>query len=419
VIINFEAVRQWSRLAPYGSIKLAACRECRAHGNPDLTSTRCEVHPKELNQIEFQVCVLDEAHRVKDPKAKQTRAVWAVFHGPAIKHRYALTGTPLANHPGDLWPIMHAIAPRDFPTKSTYIDRYAMFSWSSNGELEIVGIRGDTKEELFRILDPRFRRVTKDLVLPWLPPKVRTTRQVEMTPKQKKAYVEIEKEAVTKLDDGTLLVLKSNLVGATRLLQLASSYATVEPDGQLELREPSPKLDVLEEVLEEMAGRPVVIAAEHRRLLELASARLEKRQIPHVMFTGGVIEAERALNLKAFNEGQVNVLLFTFKAGGVGIDLSHADTMVRLQRSWSLVDSLQAEDRVHRIGSERHEAINIIDLITTDTIEVEQVKRLYTKLERLEEIVRDRERRIRAGLTVDELDAEASVIMNTWLGDAA
>lgn len=425
VIVNIEAVRLHSRLESYGSVRLKRCDSCDKRNGEQLTPAQCEVHPKELNGFGFKIAILDEAHRVKDPKAKQTRAIWSVFHDPSVQYRFAMTGTPIANHPGDLWPIMHAVAPQDFPRKSSFLDRYALMSYNVFGGVEVVGLRPDTKDELFAILDPRFRRVTKDIVLKFLPDKIRTVRTVTMSPKQKKAYDEIEQRLVTRLDDGTLLVAKSNLTAATRLLQLASSYAEIDrgedPDDvtkwTVNLKAPSPKVDELVEIIHELGTAQVAVAAEHRKLIELAVDRLTEEGISCVQVTGAIPELVRAGNLAQFQAGGAQVILFTYKAGGVGLDMTRAGTLVRLQRSWSLVDNKQGEDRVHRIGSEIHEAVNIIDLVAENTIEIQQMERLALKLERLEEITRDRQSRIAAGLAASDLDQEEIGIMNTYLGD--
>lgn len=426
VIINIESMRMFSRLAHYSGVRNLKCTQCDKYGgNPDLTQARCETHPKELNEMIFKTCVLDEAHRVKDPRAKQTRAIWSVFHDSDVEYRWALTGTPLANHPGDVWSIMHAIAKEDFPGRVAFIDRYALQSWNAFGAMNIVGLRSDMSDEFFKIFHPRFRRMQKAVVLPQLPPKIRTIRLVEMSTKQKKAYDELSTSLVTKLDDGSLLIARNNLAAATRLLQLSSSYCEVDrgetpkdpASWTVTPTTPSPKVDELVEVILENEGSSIAVAAEHKKLLNLAAARLDKEGIPYVMITGDVDADERAKNLAMFQEGDVPVIMFTYKAGGVGLTMSKANTLIRLQRSWSLVDNMQGEDRVHRIGSEKHDWINIIDLVTDDTIEVQQCMRLYDKSQRMEEIVRDREQRVKHGVSTAEMDAELERLENAFLGE--
>jgi SNF2 family DNA or RNA helicase len=101
IVINMEAVRSFSRLAPYGNVALRKCRTCDPHqGEEDLKPTQCHKHPKELNAINFRTVVFDEAHRMQDPKSQQTRATWAVMHAPGVVHRWALTGTPIGTARG-------------------------------------------------------------------------------------------------------------------------------------------------------------------------------------------------------------------------------------------------------------------------------------------------------------------------------
>jgi len=426
VITNFESTHKLSRLSGYGSIRLLRCRECdKQYGVEGLRASSCEVHPRPLNDISFKTVVVDEAHRIKDPKAKQTRACWALASGDSVVRRWALTGTPMANDPSDLWSIMHYVAPDEYPTKSKFVDLYCLLSWNVHGGMDVVGINPERREEFFKIFDPRFRRMPKALVLTQLPPKIRQTRLVEMTPKQRKAYDEVQSTLATRLADGSVLVARTNLSAQVRLLQLASSYCIVDygetPDDPstwtVELAEPSPKLDELMAVLDELGDRPVVVAAEQRRLIELACARLDKAGIPYGLITGAVDAYDRQRYLEDFQAGKLRVLLFTLKAGGTGLTMTAADTMIRLQRSWSLIDNMQGEDRVHRIGSEIHESINIIDIITQDTVEEPQVMRLYDKQRRLEEITRDKATLTAAGRSIVHLEDEEAKIMNSFLGE--
>lgn len=389
IVINYEALRSHSRLAPYGSVRLKKCVECGGEDETVKTSA-CQTHKKELNDTNaLRTIVLDEAQALKDPKAQQTRAVWAVCHDPSVTRRIATTGTPIADHVGDLWGIMHAVDQAEYPTRSAFVERYAQFVWNSFGGMDIIGLRPDTRDEFYSFFDPRYRRITKAQAAPWLPDKYRSVRYAPLPPKMRKAYDEMESKMISRLDDGTIVFTDNNLTNSIRLLQLSSSYGTVEGERYVMTDNPSPKLDVLEEILAEMEGRQIAVAAMSKQLINLAAKRLQDKGIPFGLITGDQHETERARFLAEFQAGRLRVMLFTVAAGGVGLTMTAADTIVFLQRSWSLVQNLQAEDRVHRLGSEIHEAIHIIDVIAPDTIEEWQIHKLSEKMQRLEEIRRD------------------------------
>lgn len=414
VIINYESLRTMSRLAGWGGTQLRRCRACDPkNGEEGLRTSSCQVHPKSLNRIPFRTVIVDEAHRIKEPKSQQTRAVWAISHSPAVQRRWLLTGTPLANHPGDLWSLLHCMSPEDHPTKTKFVDRYCLQSWNAYGGLDIVGVNPATRDEFFKLLDPHFRRMPKDLVLSQLPPKVRETRWVDLTPAQERAYRNLDEHGATFLDD-ELFTTDNSLIEKLRLMQLASGALVREGD-QLRLAEPSSKLDAMDEVLEELGPKQVVICAESRQLIDLAAARLAKRRVSHGLITGTVSAYDRDRNLRVFQEGGTQILLFTVKAGGTGLTMTAADTMIRLQRSWSMIDNKQSEDRIHRIGSERHESVLIIDIVARDTVEEGQMVSLAEKLRRLEEINRDRELLRAAGADTHELDELEDAILRSEL----
>ncbi|HEX2243322.1 MAG TPA: DEAD/DEAH box helicase [Gammaproteobacteria bacterium] len=430
VIMNFEAIRLHSKLSSYGNIRLKKSIECdpSVYNEEEEEKYRaakislCETHHKELNGFGFKTAILDEAHRVKEPKAKQTRAIWATLHDPTIQRRWALTGTPIADDLADLWAVYHAIAPEDAPVKSKFLDRYALMTYNAMGFMEIMGLNPQTKDEMFAIIDPRFRRMTKDIVLPWLPDKVYQQITVEMTPKQKKAYAELSEGLYTRTADGGIIVAPTNVVSQTRLLQLASSYCEVEKSNPNDPKtwvvrptNPSPKVEALIELILDAKGKSIAVVAEQKKLLELAAEHFEKEHISYAMITGDVNEYQRALNLENFQSGKIQVLCFTYAAGGVGLNMTQADTLVRLQISWSLVSNLQAVDRVHRPGAEKHESINIIDITTVGTVEEEQRKDFIEKQKRLEQIVRDRQRRMERGVAFDDLNQEESMIMQSQI----
>lgn len=411
VIINYESLKAHSRLARYGSIRLQRCRKCGGRDD-DITESRCHKHPKELNDFPFKSVIIDEAHRLKDPKSQQTRACWAVAHQDTVERRLALTGTPVANDVSDLWSILHAVAPEDFPTKSDWIDRYALLSWNHRAQLDVVGVKPDTRAEFDQVIQPRMRRVLKTQVLPQLPPKIRVIRHAELTPQQRKMYDRMARESLAETEDGDIIASPSNLVKATRLLQFSSASAEVNEDGDVRLTNPSGKLDVLEEIIAEVGLKQIAVCALSKQLIDLAAKRLDTLGVTYRLLTGGVNQWERPKNIADFQEGRAQVMLFTVQAGGVGVTLTAADTIVFLQRSWSLIDNRQAEDRVHRIGSDRHESITVIDIIAPGTIEVRQTRALRDKFMQLEQVTQDRARLVAAGLPTTEVDEREHGILN-------
>lgn len=424
VIVNYESMRLLSRLAPYGSLRLAKCRQCdKAHGEELVTTARCEVHPRELTGFPFRTVIIDEAHRIKDPKSKQTRAVWAMAHQSSVTTHWALTGTPIGNNPADLWSIMHAVCKVEYPSKIAFVDRYCLMAWNNFGGLDVVGINPSTREEFHTILNPRLRRMLKAIVAPQLPPRVRTIRHVEMTLKQQRAYHEIKKSSYTDVD-GEYLITTNSLEITLRLMQLASSWVDVEltPEGKqvVTLRDPSPKLDELEVILEELGTEQVVVAAESRQLIMLAAKRLDKLKIPYGLIVGGTSDIERQDAIRRLNSGHVRCILFTVKAGGTGTNLQAAPNLINLQRSWSMIDNVQTENRVHRIGSEVHSQVNVIDIVAKGTIEERQLLAIHEKLNRLDEITRDRAALQSYGsYDTIELDNEETAILNSYALDYA
>lgn len=375
VVINWESVRLHSRLAPYGSVTL----------------TDAEKTPKELNQIPFKIVVADEAHRMKDPKSKQCRALWATAHSPTVVYRWALTGTPLTKAPDTLYPVLHFLDPLSWPGKTAFIDRYTMSAFNHWGGLEVFGIKPDMEPEFFAIFDPMFRRMPKNIILPQLPPITYERRYVEMGTKQAKAYNSMAESLYAETDDGSMVIARNPISQLTRLTQFASSYTEDTPDG-LRLSDPSCKLDQLMDDLEDYLSddEGVVVFAQSRQLIRLASQRLEKANIDHSVIEGGQSPDQRQNSIDAFQEGKVNVILVVIAAGGVGITLTRGRIGIFLQRSWSNVDQQQAIGRIHRIGSERHNSIVVIDYVTGGTVEEGQLEVLDGKEDMLQEIVRDR-----------------------------
>lgn len=400
-VINWESLRTHSKLAPYGSIALARCPDCGGH-DPKVTPSRCEVHLRELNVIDFKAVVADEMHRSKDPKSKQSRALFAATGDADI--RFALTGTPIANNVLDMWAILHWISPEEWPSKTKWIDRMVNTMMNAFGGMMVLGVKPHMEQEFYAAINPRMRRMLKARVLPWLPEIINDRRDVEMSAKQKKAYDQMRDNMIAMLSkedapegSGELVVASNPLTQTLRLLQLASSYADINIDEttgeeKVTLSDPSCKVDALMDDIAEgdFGDDSVAVCAVSRQLIELLSAAMTKAKIEHGLITGAQSEDERQQAIDDFQSGRIKWILFTAQAGGVGVTLTTARRLVMLQRPWSLVDHKQALDRVHRIGSEIHDSVIITDYVTEGTIEERVIDALDTKADNFEQIVQDK-----------------------------
>lgn len=395
-VINWESLRSHSRLAPYGSVALARCKECGGH-DEKVSENRCEVHLRELNKIDFKAVIADEMHRSKEPKSKQTRALWAATGDADI--RYALTGTPIANNVLDMWAILHWISPEEWPSKTRWIDRMIDTMLNAFGGMMVLGVKSHMQQEFHAAINPRMRRMLKARVLPWLPEMMFERRDVEMSPKQKKAYEQMRDLMIAELENGDAVVAPSPLTQTTRLLQFASSFAEIQVDettGETKtvLVGPSAKIDALMDDIKsgDFGEDSVAVCAVSRQLIELLSAELTKAEIPHGLITGAQDEDERQKAVDDFQSGRIKWVLFTAAAGGVGITLTAGRRLVMLQRPWSLVEHKQAIDRIHRIGSEIHDSVVIMDYVTEGTIEERVLQVLETKADNFEQIVKDKDK---------------------------
>lgn len=400
VIVNWESLRSHSRLSPYGNTALKRCPE---HGGlNDVKPAACEAHPKELNNIPFKTVIGDEIHRIKDPASKMARAFKAAT-GDA-DYRYAMSGTPIASSPEDLFSVLNWLFPHAYPSKDKFLKRFCIMHKNTFGARVIVGLIPEREKEFFAGIDPFLRRMPKEAILPFLPPIIRERRNVEMAAKQKKAYVQMRDQMIAELDDNNVVHTTSPLTKMMRLMQFASAYAEVEfanvynkETRQVEnkpvikLSDPSSKIDAFMDDLEDFGDESIIVFAQSKQLINLLSERMTKAKLPHGLITGDQDTKARTAHMKNFQEGTTKYILCTIAAGGTGITLTKGSIMVFLQRDWSMIGNLQAEARGHRIGSEIHDHVQIIDYVTEGTVEEEVFRAIETKTNNLEVILRDKE----------------------------
>ena len=349
--------------------------------------------------------VVDECHYVKNTQAARTKAVRRLADKAAVF--IALSGTPITKHMGEIFPALNCLEPGAYPSAERWKRRYC---WEIQGEYdtEVVGLNPATEEEFRLTMLGQHRRVARADVMADLPPKVYSTRTVELPAKWRKAYDEFEAQMLTELpstsadEDGTgadggdrELAVMDVLTKYNLLTRLASAPADVEitygPDvyadnhpqaGEpkrhihLHLKDPSWKVDALLEILAERcepgrrdeSSESVVAFAPSKQLMLLAGKAAEKAGYRVGYIVGGQSAGDRTAARLAFQRGELDLICATTGAGGAGITLSRAGTLVFLQRPWSLDHSIQAEDRGEGDLTATR-GTEIIDVIAKNTIE--------------------------------------------------
>lgn len=373
LIVSWEDIKAHSRLAPHGGMMLTDAQKAE----------------KELNGIHWTSVVADECHRAKNPKALQTLALaWLAGHSDGF---LGLTGTPVANDVTDSLALLRLVCPAEWGARSKLVDRYVQLSYNFWGGATVEGLNPQTREEFEALASGRWMlRRTKALVLPHLPKKRVERRWVEMSPKQRKAYTELQKDMFADLDGGQLVTF-SPLTLASRLNQVALATPDVDADGEVILVEPAPKLDALLDVWEDAGRAPMAVLGASRRLLDLCAARLTKLGIPFVSVLGGMKATAMQEAKSMFNSGQVDVILISLGAGAEGLSLTRGSLEVYLDRSWSQVKNLQGDDRMHGYGRGDADAeyLTVVEILTRGTVEEGRIEVLEKKGHQLQEITRD------------------------------
>lgn len=351
-----------------------------------------------LSKLKPAGVVADECHLIKTPHAMRSLAVRRLASRADVF--VGLSGTPITHHPGDLWPTLDALDPHSQPSRQRWVDRYCA-KLNAAYDAEILGLHPYTEPEFRTTILGQHRRVSKADVLPDLPPKVYSVRTVHLPAAWRTVYDDMEAEMFAELPDGEELSVMDVLTKLNFLARLASAAADVEytyttdDEGNekqhthLKLKLPSWKIDALIDVLDERPGQPVVAFTPSRQLTMLAGqvAEATGRRVGYIV--GGQAPRERTANRESFQRGELDLLCATSGAGGVGLTLTAAGTLVNLQRPWSIVEATQTEDRAHRIGSEIHEKIEIIDIVAANTVDARVREVLRGKAGQLSDLLQD------------------------------
>jgi superfamily II DNA or RNA helicase len=325
--------------------------------------------------IEFDTVVLDEAQHIKNRQTQNAQAVKAI----RSKHRLVLTGTPLENSVLDLWSIFDFLMPGYLGTAQDFRDRY---------EQPITKTRdADAQARLARRLKPFLLRRLKREVATELPEKLEQVSFCDLSVEQAQVYKQVldatRREVVMAVDQHGLA--KSRMVVLSALLRLRQICCDlrllkleegVQEEGETKKTAPSGKLEMFSELLEEVVDgeHRVLVFSQFVGMLTLLRERLEADGIEYCYLDGST--KDRGEAVRGFQTGKAPVFLISLKAGGVGLNLTGADTVIHFDPWWNPAVEDQATDRAHRIGQTR--VVTSYKLITRGTIE-EKILQLQNK----------------------------------------
>lgn len=339
---------------------------------------------------DYKMMVIDESTTIKNPKAKRSRAVRRL--GGLARYRRILTGTPLTNSPLDLFSQMSFLHTKIFGTSFTaFRSRYAhlkdMYAPSGKTFQVVTGFKN--LPELKKRIQPYSVWLRKEECL-GLPEKVFQTFQVELSPRQKQAYEEMETMCLAELGDEEFVSATIVLTKLLRLQQIADGFLPrTEENGEEKIHwfEPIPRLEVLLSIMEWAEGSGgVVIWSRFRSVVSRIAQELQTVYPPTEIatLTGGISPEEKASHVEAFQRGDLRVLVGTPATGKFGLTLTAAQTMVFYDNDFSLETRLQSIDRAHRIGQKHN--VTYIDLVAEGTID-EKVHEILTNKENVSDVV--------------------------------
>lgn len=313
-----------------------------------LSYTAAKLCQNSLKKYCFSFLVLDEAQHIKNPgssNAKNCKSIRA-------EHRVVLTGTPLENTPDDLWSVMDFLHPGLLGTLPVFRRRYANIA--NDQELQ---------EEFTGRISPFIKRRTKSEVASDLPEKHESTVFCEMAPEQRALYDQLLSGSQETLKNGS----SADLFALLLRLRQCCCHPELLPDmagGNFA----SAKTELLFELLNETidSGHKVLLFSQFTSMLKLLVPQLEKAGIPFEYLDGATRDRQARVD-RFNNDPSIPLFLLSLKAGGTGLNLTSADTVIIYDPWWNPAVELQAADRTHRIGQTR--AVTTVKLVMKDSVE--------------------------------------------------
>jgi superfamily II DNA or RNA helicase len=364
----------------------------------DLVLTTYALLPRDeekLREHHYHLVILDESHYIKNTRSKAAQTAGMLN----ARHRLCLTGTPLENHLGELWSQFHFLLPGLLGDEKSFNTQFR-----HPIERQDDPVR---RALLNRRIRPFLLRRTKDNVAKELPPKTEVVRKVELSGAQRDLYetvrLAMDKKVREEIDRKG--VARSQIVILEALLKLRQVCC----DPRLVKALPAKKaasgsakltdlMQMVDDLLEE--GRKILVFSQFTSMLGLIEQELDARNIPYAILTGET--RDRSAQVAAFQQGAVPIFLISLKAGGVGLNLTAADTVIHYDPWWNPAAENQATDRAWRIGQDK--PVFVYKLIAKGTLE-EKIQQLQQKKSELANSILAEGESQKMALTQEDLQA--------------
>lgn len=347
--------------------KAERVRTIRDQSGVDVIITSYPLLRRDIEQYtnhSFHTLFLDEAQMFKNHTTQTAHAVKAI----EAKYSFALTGTPIENSLEELWSIFDVVFPALFVDRKSFNDL--------------------TREQIAKRISPFLLRRVKTDVLRELPEKIESLQSTELFPEQKKLYAaylaQLQEETLKHLsEDGFQKHRIRILAGLTRLRQLCCHPALFVEN----YKGSSAKFEQLLELVEECrhSGKRMLIFSQFTGMLDLIGRELAYRDFSYFYLDGSTPAAERVELCNRFNNGERELFLISLKAGGTGLNLTGADTVILYDLWWNPAVEQQAADRAHRIGQKN--SVHVIRLVSEGTVEDKMYELQQKKRDLIDEVI--------------------------------
>jgi superfamily II DNA or RNA helicase len=398
VVHNWEAETQ--RFAPDLKVLVLHGLERKAQFDAiDRSDIVLTTYPLIVRDIElhkarqYSLLVLDEAQNIKNSK---TKAYEAAVEIPA-RRRLALTGTPMENNLSELWALYSAVQPGIFPDQKLFTKHFRTPIEKNNDS--------ERRNILRERIAPFTLRRTKAAVLADLPPKTESVSMIDLSDRQVELYESVRATMERKVRDAMAErgLARSHIVVLEALLKLRQVCCDPRllktASGAKCATQHSAKLEALVEQIQQLVseGRRVLVFSQFVEMLELIKAELHAPGIKFLELTGQT--QKRAEVVREFQKGLSPVFLISLKAGGSGLNLTAADTVIHYDPWWNPAVENQATDRAHRIGQDK--PVFVYKLITRGTVEEKILALQKRKSQLLAGILSENPEASALGLTED------------------